>query len=83
MGKHAFATFHKADFASLGRIFWGDGYRAAASTRDMDAREMDLSPARRNRISRRKGAFGYALSFGDFRMVWPPLADSILIIDEF
>ena len=42
MGKHAFAAFSKADFASSARIFWDIGYRTAASIRDRDSGEGDL-----------------------------------------
>ena len=42
MGKHAFATFSKADFADASRIFWDNGYRTVAAIRDMDSRERDL-----------------------------------------
>ena len=42
MGKRAFESFRKADFASAARIFRDIGYRTVASIRDMDTRERDF-----------------------------------------
>ena len=45
MGKHAFETYPQIVFRSGWLGFWGDGYRASASIREVGTRDRGLFPS--------------------------------------